>query len=297
MTRNQINYFLAVAKFLNFTQAASSLFVTQSTLSRSIAALENEIGVQLLERDFHNVRLTPAGVVMNNEMQSLMREIEAVIKRVQATANITSNKFAIGILSGQQIDNQILLTLRNLSDKYPKFSMDVKRMGYSDLIAELKANRLDIAETVVTETTVLDPEIECYSISTAKNYLIAHIDNKIWNERVSLKSVDGKTLVVAEEAHPGDDGLRRKIEEAGLHPIYRGAADMETHSLWLEAGMGVSILNENNIIYSSRAFRPLKTAHITELADVHIALIWNKNHPAPLVDEFITFIKSGLSRE
>lgn len=54
MTFNQINYFLTIAKHLNFTQAASELFVAQSTLSRSMAALEAEIGVKLLQRDFHN---------------------------------------------------------------------------------------------------------------------------------------------------------------------------------------------------------------------------------------------------
>ena len=41
MTFNQINYFLNVAKHLSFTKAASSLFITQSTLSRSIASLED----------------------------------------------------------------------------------------------------------------------------------------------------------------------------------------------------------------------------------------------------------------
>ena len=52
MTFNQINYFLNVAKHLSFTKAASSLFITQSTLSRSIASLEDELGVVLLKRDF-----------------------------------------------------------------------------------------------------------------------------------------------------------------------------------------------------------------------------------------------------
>jgi len=69
MTFNQINYFLAVADQLNFTKAAASLFVTQSTLSRSIAALEEEIGTPLLYRDFHAVKLTPAGEILHIEMK------------------------------------------------------------------------------------------------------------------------------------------------------------------------------------------------------------------------------------
>ena len=71
MTFNQINYFLTIAKHLNFTQAASELFVAQSTLSRSMAALEAEIGVKLLQRDFHNVTLTAAGELMYCEMEKI----------------------------------------------------------------------------------------------------------------------------------------------------------------------------------------------------------------------------------
>lgn len=87
MTFNQINYFLTIAKHLNFTQAASELFVAQSTLSRSMAVLEAEIGVKLLQRDFHNVTLTAAGELMYCEMEKIMAEIGIVVHRVQAVAN------------------------------------------------------------------------------------------------------------------------------------------------------------------------------------------------------------------
>lgn len=75
MTFNQINYFLTIAKHLNFTQAASELFVAQSTLSRSMAALEAEIGVKLLQRDFHNVTLTAAGELCTAKWKKLWRKL------------------------------------------------------------------------------------------------------------------------------------------------------------------------------------------------------------------------------
>ena len=53
-----LNYFLAIAREENFTKAAQQLHVTQPTLSRQIAQLEEELGVKLFVRSNHNIILT-----------------------------------------------------------------------------------------------------------------------------------------------------------------------------------------------------------------------------------------------
>lgn len=61
MELRQLRYFLKTAELLNFSEAARSLCVTQSTLSQQIKQLENEFGVQLFERNSHEVSLTENG--------------------------------------------------------------------------------------------------------------------------------------------------------------------------------------------------------------------------------------------
>ncbi len=53
--------FLVLAKHLNYTSAAQALYISQPTLSRHINALEEELGVSLLNRSRHDVSLTPSG--------------------------------------------------------------------------------------------------------------------------------------------------------------------------------------------------------------------------------------------
>jgi DNA-binding transcriptional LysR family regulator len=57
----QLKLFISVSQTLNFTKTASEFFMTQPTVSNYIKSLENSLGVKLLNRDSHNVSLTPEG--------------------------------------------------------------------------------------------------------------------------------------------------------------------------------------------------------------------------------------------
>ncbi|WP_428827636.1 LysR substrate-binding domain-containing protein [Azonexus sp. IMCC34842] len=67
----QIQYFVTVADFGGFTQAAATLFIAQSALSRQISQLEEELGFILFEREPRGVRLTPAGAAYRDRVSSI----------------------------------------------------------------------------------------------------------------------------------------------------------------------------------------------------------------------------------
>ena len=67
-----LNYFLAIAREENITRAAQQLHVTQPTLSRQIAQLEEELGVKLFVRSNHNIILTEDGMLLKRRAQELL---------------------------------------------------------------------------------------------------------------------------------------------------------------------------------------------------------------------------------
>lgn len=67
-----LNYFLAVAREENFTKAAGQLHITQPTLSRQIADLEDELGVKLFIRSNHNIILTEDGLLLKQRAQEIL---------------------------------------------------------------------------------------------------------------------------------------------------------------------------------------------------------------------------------
>ena len=88
MELEQLRIFLAVAQNGSFSQGAKKLYISHSTTSRAVAALEEELGVRLLERDNHVLGLTKAGEILMEEAQRLTAAAQAAAERVRAAGEL-----------------------------------------------------------------------------------------------------------------------------------------------------------------------------------------------------------------
>ena len=84
MELEQLRVFAAVADEGSFTGAARRLYISHSTVSRTVTALEEELGVRLSERDNRFIALTRAGAVLREEAESLLDAAVAATARVKA---------------------------------------------------------------------------------------------------------------------------------------------------------------------------------------------------------------------
>ncbi len=87
MELEQLRIFSAVARYGGFSAAARKLYISHSTTSRAVAALEAELGVRLFERSSHDVSLTKAGTVLLEEADALLKAVEDAAGRVRAAAD------------------------------------------------------------------------------------------------------------------------------------------------------------------------------------------------------------------
>ncbi|MCK0159897.1 LysR family transcriptional regulator [Allomuricauda sp. F6463D] len=83
MTIQQIKYFLVLAKELHFWNTAEKVFISQSSLSRQIQALEDELQIQLFERDKRNVKLTNAGKFLQEHWTEKINEFDQIIRQAK----------------------------------------------------------------------------------------------------------------------------------------------------------------------------------------------------------------------
>ena len=93
----QLRYFLVVAEELNFRRAAERLHLTQPPLSRQIAALEQALGVALLDRAGPGTRLTAAGEQARREFEQVVQAFDAALARVATLAPAPRHSLRLGL--------------------------------------------------------------------------------------------------------------------------------------------------------------------------------------------------------
>ena len=81
MSFRRIEYFLSVAKHLNFTKAARECYVAQAAISQQIKQFEEELGFKLFDRGGTAVALTPAGEYFARQCQSVLSQYHGAVKR------------------------------------------------------------------------------------------------------------------------------------------------------------------------------------------------------------------------
>ena len=84
MELEQLRIFAAAVDCGGFSQAARKLFLSHSTVSRAVAALEAELGVRLIDRDNHIFALTEAGESLRKDAGSLLEAARAAQQRCRA---------------------------------------------------------------------------------------------------------------------------------------------------------------------------------------------------------------------
>jgi DNA-binding transcriptional LysR family regulator len=92
-----LRYFVAVAEMENVSRAATqTLHVAQPSLSRQIRDLEDEVGVQLLERTAKSVRLTDAGRAFLDDARAVLKQADAAVLKARAIAGKLKTELCVG---------------------------------------------------------------------------------------------------------------------------------------------------------------------------------------------------------
>ena len=91
-----LRYFLTVAKEQSFTKAAEQLHITQPTLSRQLAALEEELGVELLVRSGRHITLTDQGILFKRRALEILDLEEKTLEELKGAEELMEGTIKIG---------------------------------------------------------------------------------------------------------------------------------------------------------------------------------------------------------
>jgi len=144
MELRHLRYFVAVAEALNFTKAAARLRLAQPALSRQVADLEDELGVDLLSRSSHGVRLTEEGKLFLAETRVVLTHVDEAVTKVRALARGEFGELQVGYVP--PLDLHILpRALAAFQKTTPGVKVVLRDRGSDELCQDLRDGKLHLA--------------------------------------------------------------------------------------------------------------------------------------------------------
>ena len=238
----QLSYLVELADRLSFRAAAEAQFVTQSTLSAGIKDLESVLGVQLVERDQHHVRLTAIGEEVVSRSRGILAAASDLADAARSAAQPLAGPLRFGAIPtiAPFLLPEILPPLRRA---HPQLSLYLREDLTDRLLERLRAGRLDVA------LIALPYDIEGLHVEELfrdEFWLVAPEHDPAAREKdIVTRRLDPKRVLLLEEGHClrshaiAACGPRRGSWEFAVQ-----ASSLYTLIEMVVGGMGVTLLPE-----------------------------------------------------
>ena len=291
-----LRYFLALAEEGSFRGAADRLHISQPPLSRQIRQLEEELGVDLLQRGRAGVTLTHAGEAFLPEARSTLAQAEKAVRAAQSAGGCGGGHFVLGYTP--TFDRSAIPdVLDRFRRGFPGWRLSVKSRHSNSLIRDLKNGSMSAAfigwpiaaEGLVVEVLREEPVVAALPAGS-----------KAARKRaVSLGDLAGERLYRFQRQWNPTlyDQWQALFDHAGFHPVTQPQPPDHHILLSLIAdGRGFSLIPES--LQSTRrkgvVFRPLREG--AELS-IGMALAYRPAPPSPALAGFIDLVRGELRRQ
>ncbi len=119
-----LRYFVTVAKFESITKAAEELHITQPTLSRQLAQMEEEYGVRLFDRGIRKISLTSDGILLRRRAEEILQLVSKTEKELLSQEMLIDGEILIGCgeLASMQTVSDLI---RSFQNQHPLVHFDI----------------------------------------------------------------------------------------------------------------------------------------------------------------------------
>ncbi len=292
MDTRVLKYFLAVVREENITKAAEILHITQPTLSRQLAKLEEDLGAQLFVRNKKGIVLTDEGMLFRRRAAEIVELADKAEREIYQRGSFVEGEISIGCgeLLAMKLLPKIITTFREM---YPGVTFEIYTGNADNIKYRLDNGLTDLG-------LLLEPvEIEKYDfirLDVKENWMVLmrSDDPLATKESIKLEEIADKPLIFSKR-----QSVRNEIES-----WFRGITDklnvpvfsnLSTNSaLMVEQGVGYCILIEGSLPFLDTSKLVLKPIYPNRYTTSVLA--WKKHQPFnTAVSKFLEHIQCYLS--
>lgn len=288
-----LRYFMAIAREENMTRAAALLHVSQSTLSKQMQMLEEELGKKLFQRHSFSISLTEEGMLLRKRAADVLLLTDKISTEFTALDDITGGNIYFGCAESYQM-RYLASYIKDFKTKYPDFHYHITSGDTEQVAEKLDAGILDFA--VIVE----DPDYEKYNVLTMPEGdtwgLVMPSTNPLAaKQQITFNDLVGLPLFCSGQGWRFDikNWCGTRIDELNLEGSFRLHYNA---SVFVKEGLGY-LLTYDKLCDTSKenglTFRPLSPKLETK---IHI--IWKKGQLlTPIATRFIEGMHSCITNK
>ena len=240
MNIRALQYFVKLADLRHFSKAADACFVSQPTLSTQIRKLEEELGVQLVERSPKNIMLTPVGEEIADRARLVLSDIDQIRAVARRSGNPAEGTIRLGLFPtlAPYLLPHVVPAVR---ERYPRLRLQLSEEKTEDVLTMLRQGELDagILALPINEDG-LHKEIlfeEPFVMAMPGGHPLAG------RKSIRMADLEGAELLLLEEGHCLREHALEVCALAGAHErVDFHATSMETLRQMVAAEVGVTLM-------------------------------------------------------
>lgn len=279
MTLSQIMYFLAVVKYKTFTQASDELYISQSSLSKQIKALELELGHTLFNREAKENTLTAEGERFLVYANKFSKDYAAMMSDLnQMNGDSYKSPFVLGVLpiiNEYNLNDDIVLFQKLIasSNSY----VNLLEREQEELVNMLQFRQIDAA---IIRMDSLDLSKYEYITYMEEPLVIIYPDQmeELNKEYVTLEELADYPIICFDKSSSLHRTIKHLFHERGLYPKFSYIFKHHEQILsMVNANFGVAVIPGN--LVSTSMFPNIRVTHFKKPVTSKICLVRPKNVP------------------
>ncbi|MGD8191702.1 LysR family transcriptional regulator [Brevibacillus ginsengisoli] len=237
MELRQLEYFRMVGTLKSFTHAAQKLHITQPCITNSIHKLEDELGVQLLDRTTKQVSLTEKGEMFLNRVNNILTTVNEATIEVQ---NYESHLVSLGLppMIGAYLFPDIFLKLQK---DLPEIKFQVTEKGSVAIQDMLENGDIDLAFMIIHQKSHLLEQVPL----TQKEAIVCLPKNHRFTKRkyLTFEDLSNEKFILLSNEYVHHRIFMEQCTKRNFSPDVVFQTDkIETMKALIENGAGISVL-------------------------------------------------------
>ncbi len=294
METRQIQYFLSVVNTGSFSAAADEHYISQSSLSKMIMALEKELAVLLFDRSKRKVSLTEAGEAFLRHARKLDADYKTMLVEMNGYKS-NADSFSVAAIP-VLAQYGIATSISQFRDLHPHIHFNLEEVDGLNILPALSERRFDLA---FTRHNYLDHE-QYASLEICKDKLLVVVSRKNQyanRSSLSLKELTNDNFILFDKVTDLHRLILDECGKAGFEPIifYSSHRKVSVFGL-VETNIGLALMPVK--IYEYHRHPEVVAIPLDEVIECNIVLVYLKDRQLPKATGlFVDFVKQAIGNQ